>query len=49
VELVSQGFSNKEIADHLGISTITVRHHLTSIFEKSGVTNRQNLILKNFL
>ncbi len=45
VQLVTQGLSNKEIADHLRVSPITVRHHLTSIFSKVGVANRQNLVI----
>jgi DNA-binding NarL/FixJ family response regulator len=46
VELVSQGLSNKEIADRVCISPITVRHHLTNILDKLGVTSRQNLIVR---
>ena len=45
VQLVTQGLSNKEIADHLRVSPITVRHHLTSIFSKFGVANRQKLVI----
>lgn len=43
--LVGRGLANKEIATHLCISEITVRHHLTSIFGKLGVTGRQKLII----
>lgn len=45
VELVAQGMSNKAIAAKLCISTITVRHHLTNIFDKLGVSGRQNLLI----
>jgi DNA-binding NarL/FixJ family response regulator len=45
VRLVSQGLSNKEIAGHLCISAITARHHLTSIFDKLGVSGRQQLLI----
>lgn len=45
VGLVSQGLSNKQIGDNLFISHITVRHHLTSIFEKAGVSSRLQLII----
>ena len=38
--LVSEGLSNKEIASDLGISTHTVRHTLSVIFQKLAVTNR---------
>ncbi len=44
--LVSQGHSNKEIAWQLSISDSTVRHHLTSIYSKIGVPNRQKLLLR---
>ena len=44
--LVGQGLSNKEIACLLSISDSTVRHHLTNVFAKIGVPNRQNLLLR---
>ena len=46
MRLVSEGLSNKDIADRLCISSITVRHHLTSIFDKLGVSNRQKLLIR---
>lgn len=46
VQLVSEGLSNKDIAERLCISNITVRHHLTSIFDKLGVSNRQKLLIR---
>jgi DNA-binding NarL/FixJ family response regulator len=45
IALVGQGLSNKDIANRLCISAITVRHHLTSIFDKVGVPNRQKLLI----
>jgi len=46
VRLVSEGLSNKDIAARLCISSITVRHHLTNIFDKLGVSNRQKLLIR---
>ncbi len=46
VRLVGQGLSNRDIADRLCISETTVRHHLTSIFDKMGVSNRQKLLIR---
>jgi len=45
VALVSQGLKNQQIADRLFISHVTVRHHLTSIFAKVGVSSRLELII----
>ena len=46
IRLIGQGLSNKDIADHLCLSATTVRHHLTSIFDKLGVTTRQKLLIR---
>jgi two-component system nitrate/nitrite response regulator NarL len=48
VALVSQGLTNKQIAGKLFISHITVRHHLTSVFQKVGVSSRLELIVYAF-
>ncbi|MCE3221905.1 MAG: putative Response regulator, LuxR family [Nitrospira sp.] len=46
IGLIAQGLSNKDIADRLHICCTTVRHHLTSIFDKLGVTSRQKLLIR---
>ena len=38
--LLSEGRSNREIAQHLFLSEKTVKAHLAAIFRKLGVTNR---------
>jgi DNA-binding NarL/FixJ family response regulator len=45
VSLVCTGLKNKEIADRLFISESTVRHHLSSVFSKLGVSCRLDLII----
>ncbi len=45
LELVEQGFKNKEIATELGIRPGTVKIHLKHIFEKTGVRGRYGLAL----
>jgi len=42
---VVDGCTNKEIAEKLTISEQTVKHHLTRIFGKVGVSNRLELAL----
>jgi two-component system, NarL family, response regulator DegU len=44
VELVCQGLKNRKIGERLFISETTVRHHLTSIFNKLAVTSRLELM-----
>jgi DNA-binding NarL/FixJ family response regulator len=44
VELIALGLQNKKIAARLSITETTVRHHLTSIFDKLAVTNRMELM-----
>jgi DNA-binding NarL/FixJ family response regulator len=45
VEDVVAGFSNKEIAQKLSLSEDTVKHHMTNIFDKIGVSKRLELAL----
>jgi RNA polymerase sigma factor (sigma-70 family) len=40
LKLVSEGLSNKEISQALGISASTVKNHLRNIMEKLHVRNR---------
>lgn len=48
VDLVSLGLQNKKIAERLCIAEVTVRHHLTSVYEKLAVTNRLELMHHTF-
>jgi DNA-binding NarL/FixJ family response regulator len=45
IRLIGKGLKNKAIADQLCISETTVRHHLTNIFSKLGVPDRQQLLI----
>ncbi len=45
ITLVGNGLRNKQIAERLYISEATVRHHLTAVFAKLGVTDRFELAL----
>ncbi len=42
---IAKGYRNKQIAQELGISEVTVRHHLTAIFSKLGVSDRLELLI----
>lgn len=41
---ISEGLSNRSIADQLFISERTVKFHCTNIFKKLAVSNRKMLI-----
>ncbi len=45
VVLIGQGLRNKQIGERLFISETTVRHHLTSIFDKLEVADRLELMM----
>ena len=45
--LANKGWTNKEIAEYLGITQRTVKQHLTCVFNKLNIENRKQL--KNFM
>lgn len=45
VEAITSGDSNRDIAARLNISLQTVKHHLTSVFDKTGTSTRLELAL----
>lgn len=45
IQLVGKGFKNKQIAETLFISDVTVHHHLTSIYSKLEVADRLELVI----
>jgi DNA-binding NarL/FixJ family response regulator len=44
LEFVTQGLSNKEIANHLDISTDAVKQHLAAVCSKLGASNRSEAV-----
>ena len=42
---LAEGMSNRDIAERFKLSEVTVKHHLNSIFDKCGVSNRLELAL----
>ena len=47
--LLAQGLSNAEIATALVLSPYTVQDHIKSLFEKTAVSSRQELVARIFL
>jgi DNA-binding NarL/FixJ family response regulator len=47
--LLAQGLTNLEIAAKLVLSPFTVQDHIKSLFEKTGVASRQELVARIFL
>jgi DNA-binding NarL/FixJ family response regulator len=48
VRLISEGLKNKQIAQRLSVTDVTVRHHLTSVFSKLDVADRLSLVVFAF-
>ena len=44
--LLGRGQSNKEIATKLSLSVKTIKNHLSNMFQKLGVTNRTEAVVK---
>lgn len=45
VSAVASGHTNRQMAEKFSIAEDTIKHHLTSIFDKTGVSNRLELAL----
>jgi DNA-binding NarL/FixJ family response regulator len=45
VALVSEGLSNREVANQLGLSEHTIKKYLLRIFDKLGISTRVELVL----
>jgi DNA-binding NarL/FixJ family response regulator len=45
IALIGEGLRNRQVADRLFISETTVRHHLTSIYDKLDVADRLELVI----
>jgi len=45
-ELILEGKSNKEIANHLYISISTVKTHITNLYKKLGVSSRNEILMR---
>ena len=44
LELIAAGAANKEIAERLGITEVTVKAHLRNIYAKIGAQNRAHAV-----
>jgi two-component system, NarL family, nitrate/nitrite response regulator NarL len=45
IAAIAAGYTNKEIAERYSLSQDTVKHHLTNIFDKCGLSNRLELAI----
>jgi len=48
LRLMAGGFSNKEIANSLGVAEGTIKNHVSNILSKLGVRDRTRAVLKAF-
>jgi DNA-binding NarL/FixJ family response regulator len=45
IELVAQGFKNREVAEEIGTTEYVVKNYLRAIYDKLGLWNRVELAL----
>jgi len=48
LRLMSGGYSNREVAESLGVAEGTVKNHVSNILSKLGVRDRTRAVLKAF-
>jgi DNA-binding NarL/FixJ family response regulator len=48
LRLMAGGYSNKEIANSLGVAEGTIKNHVSNILSKMGVRDRTRAVLKAF-
>lgn len=46
MDFLHKGYSNKEIASHLGIALRTVEHHLETAYQKLNAHGRAEAVVK---
>jgi len=46
LQLLAKGYVHKEIADHMGIRTDTVRYYVRTVYEKLHVHSRTEAVVK---
>jgi DNA-binding NarL/FixJ family response regulator len=46
LELIAAGLANRQIADRLGLSSKTVRNHVSNLFAKLQVADRAQAIVR---
>jgi DNA-binding NarL/FixJ family response regulator len=45
IAAIAEGMTNGQIAAHLNIAEFTVKHHVTRIFDKTGMGSRVELVI----
>jgi DNA-binding CsgD family transcriptional regulator len=45
LQMVAEGYSNKEIASHFGLTEHTIKNHLTGIMRKLGARDRAHAVV----
>lgn len=48
LDLIAEGFTNRQISSNLSISEATVENHIHHIFVKLGISNRAQAVARAF-